>query len=130
MDEKLILGQYRTSGYSPHATSIGERAIKTLRLLANQLLRTGAVSGRNRGMRAVEKAAYVYNQQISGSVGVSPNDADKMENAGEVLRHVLARRRATDVPIRSPAFAAGQSVRLRIRKGDKFAKAGEYSDRL
>jgi len=99
--------------------------IRTLRVLTNQLLDTKKIVGVNKGVRAVKRAAYVYNRQVHSSIGATPLEADDMKAAGRVLRYVLDRRRATDVPRRSPSFRVGQSVRLRLKKMGRFSKSGE-----
>jgi len=132
--EKIAKKHFFTAGYSPNATSMCERSIKNLRQKANQLIRSGRIpGGRNRGMRSVQMAVKLINDQFCSTIAMTPNQADLPHNAGRVLENIRRWREANDVPSSPvPRFKTGQKVRLKIQPRDRFRKAGEhtYSQRL
>jgi len=120
--KKAGIKQIFTHRQSQHKTSMAERLIKDLRLKIAKLRITGMQPN-----EAIKSAVVLHNNQYNRSIGMTPNRASELKNAGDVLLFITRQRGKEMDKIGGPVkqkFTIGQWVKIRKLK-ELFRKTGE-----
>jgi len=119
---KDILNQYGVTHYiarNKNKASIIERFNLSIQRLIYQLCR---YQNTNDWLSVLDKAKYIYMNRHHRTIGMSPNDGERVENQKKILERYEERYEKMEKKRKPPKFKVGDTVRISILR-DNFSRS-------